>query len=160
MLDEAEESIDTADLPWPDPAAWLELCARSPMVTVGPRPGRTRPLRLTDGRLYLQRYWLQEETVRRQLQDRWSGPAPALDRARARAALDRLFAEPPAAGEVDRQRLAAAVAALSPVSVIAGGPGTGKTTTVAALLTLLADQPGPDASDRPRRARPARLPPA
>src|SRR5690242_8457618 len=98
------------------------------MVTVGPDQPGTRPLRLNAGLLYLQRYWLQEETVRRQLQTRWSRPAPALDRERARAALDRLFRGEGLAGdEVDRQRLAAAVAALSSVSVIAGGPGTGKT---------------------------------
>ena len=29
------------------------------------------------------------------------------------------------------------------MTVIAGGPGTGKTTTVARLLALLTDQPGP-----------------
>ncbi|MFC7657463.1 AAA family ATPase [Pseudonocardia benzenivorans] len=48
-----------------------------------------------------------------------------------------------AAGETDRQRLAAAVATLRRVTVVAGGPGTGKTTTVARLLALLRDQPGP-----------------
>ncbi|GAA3621204.1 exodeoxyribonuclease V subunit alpha [Microlunatus ginsengisoli] len=148
-LDEADESIDTSALPWPDPAEWAAACERSSMVTIGADPAGERPLRLTGGRLYLERYWLQEEAVRRQLQERWARPAPAIDRDRARAALSRLFDDhdlPP--GEIDRQRLAAAVAALSTVSVIAGGPGTGKTTTVAALLTLLCDQPGP----RPRIA--------
>ena len=48
-----------------------------------------------------------------------------------------------APGEADRQQLAAAVSALGRVSVLAGGPGTGKTTTVARLLALLRDQPGP-----------------
>ncbi|HET9650318.1 MAG TPA: exodeoxyribonuclease V subunit alpha [Microlunatus sp.] len=143
-FDEAEESVDTSELPWPDSEEWLAACSVSPLVTLGPDAAGERPLRLTDGRLYLERYWQQEETVRRQLQRRWSQPPPAVDRERARAALDRLFRRtdlPP--GEHDRQRLAAAVAVLSRVSVVAGGPGTGKTTTVANLLTLLADQPGP-----------------
>jgi exodeoxyribonuclease V alpha subunit len=48
-----------------------------------------------------------------------------------------------APGEADRQQLAAAVSALGSVTVLAGGPGTGKTTTVARLLALLRDQPGP-----------------
>ena len=48
------------------------------------------------------------------------------------------------ADEADRQQLAAAVSALGRVSVLAGGPGTGKTTTVARLLALLRDQPGPE----------------
>ncbi len=143
MFDEAEESVDTSALPWPAPLEWEQTCARSRMVTVGAEAPSARPLRLTSGRLYLERYWLQEETVRRQLQARWARPAPVIDQARARAALDRLFARDGLADdEVDRQRLAAAVALLSSVSVIAGGPGTGKTTTVAALLTVLADQPG------------------
>jgi exodeoxyribonuclease V alpha subunit len=142
MFDEAEESVDTGALPWPPVQDWQDACARSPMVTVGADAPGERPLRLTSGRLYLERYWLQEETVRRQLQARWARPAPVVDRDRARAALDRLFRREGLAGdEVDRQRLAAAVAMLSSVSVIAGGPGTGKTTTVAALLTVLADQP-------------------
>jgi exodeoxyribonuclease V alpha subunit len=144
MFAEAEESVDVDALRWPEPTGWARTCSASPMVTIGPEPTGERPLRLTGGLLYLERYWLQEETVRRQLQSRWARTAPAIDRGRAKAALDRLFrADGLPAGEVDRQRLAAAVAALSPVSVIAGGPGTGKTTTVAALLTLLADQPGP-----------------
>lgn len=40
----------------------------------------------------------------------------------------------------DRQRLAAAVAVLRPLTVVAGGPGTGKTTTVARILALLDEQ--------------------
>ncbi len=40
----------------------------------------------------------------------------------------------------DLQRMAAAVAVLRSVSVVAGGPGTGKTTTVARVLALLDEQ--------------------
>ena len=143
MFDEGEESIDTSGLPWPDPDAWTRASEASAMVTRGPDAPGDRPLRLVGGRLYLERYWLQEETVRTQLQRRWDRPLAPIDRERAAAALTRLFnRDALAEDEVDRQRLAAAVAALSFVSVIAGGPGTGKTTTVAALLSLLADQPG------------------
>ena len=49
------------------------------------------------------------------------------------AALERLFPQREAAG----QRLAAQMAALRSVTVLAGGPGTGKTTTVAKLIDLL-----------------------
>jgi exodeoxyribonuclease V alpha subunit len=144
MID-AEEAVDPGTLPWPDPTEWTDACARSTLVTLGADAPGTRPLRMTGGRLYLERYWLQEETVRRHLQSRWALAAPPVDLARAQETLDRLFGRGRgslAAGQVDRQRLAAAVSLLSSVSVIAGGPGTGKTTTVAALLTLLADQPG------------------
>jgi exodeoxyribonuclease V alpha subunit len=61
-----------------------------------------------------------------------------VDLLRLRAALDRLFP----AEDQHPQRLAAAVATLRWVSVLAGGPGTGKTTTVARLLAVLHDQPG------------------
>jgi exodeoxyribonuclease V alpha subunit len=58
------------------------------------------------------------------------------------AALVRLF--PPAEQEENgKQREAASAAARRWLTVLAGGPGTGKTTTVARVLALLADQPGP-----------------
>ena len=62
----------------------------------------------------------------------WSGCAPGWTGCSAPRAIP---------GE-HRQRLAAAVAALRPVTVLAGGPGTGKTTTVAKILALLRDRPG------------------
>ena len=52
------------------------------------------------------------------------------------AGLERLFA---ADGD-ERQRLAAATATLRRLAVVAGGPGTGKTTTVARIVALLAEQ--------------------
>jgi exodeoxyribonuclease V alpha subunit len=51
------------------------------------------------------------------------------------AAVRRLF---PESGD-DRQRLAAATAVLSRITVLTGGPGTGKTTTVARILAVLQD---------------------
>jgi exodeoxyribonuclease V alpha subunit len=69
---------------------------------------------------------------------------PEGDLTRLRLGLARLFdGAGLSADEADQQRLAAAVSALSFVTVMAGGPGTGKTTTVARLLALLRDQPGP-----------------
>ena len=104
-----------------------------------------RPLRLADGLLYLERYWQQEEQVRESLAAAVRRrPAGRLDRLDWPRAFDRLFpGTDSAADEPDRQQLAAAVSALGRVTVLAGGPGTGKTTTVARLLALLHDQPGP-----------------
>jgi exodeoxyribonuclease V alpha subunit len=60
------------------------------------------------------------------------------------AGLDRLYPPEPAgaagAGDVDLARAAAAVAVGGRLAVIAGGPGTGKTTTVARVLALLHEQ--------------------
>jgi len=52
------------------------------------------------------------------------------------AAGARLRALLPGAAARD-QRVAAATALLRPFTVIAGGPGTGKTTTIGAILALL-----------------------
>ena len=53
-------------------------CLASPRSPTGPRPGG-RPLRLAAGLLYLERYWQQEEQVRRQLQHRRAADPPAVD---------------------------------------------------------------------------------
>ncbi|MHA6784245.1 exodeoxyribonuclease V subunit alpha [Pseudonocardia saturnea] len=138
VLGEGDELVDVSALPWPEPAAWPETCRASPLVADGADAPSGRPLRMVDGQLYLERYWHEEELVRRSLQERAVAPPPAVDLPRLRAGLDALFPDPRA----ERQRLAAAVAALRHVTVLAGGPGTGKTTTVAHLLRLLLDQPG------------------
>jgi exodeoxyribonuclease V alpha subunit len=143
-FDEAEAAIDISSLPWPESDEWLAACKASPLVSDGADEPSGRPLRLASGLLYLERYWQQEEVVRVQLQRRFAAPPPDVDQSRLAAALPRLFDhEGLASGEADRQELAVAVSALGRVSVLAGGPGTGKTTTVARLLALLRDQPGP-----------------
>ncbi|MCO8276749.1 exodeoxyribonuclease V subunit alpha [Actinoplanes sp. TRM 88003] len=131
----SEEEVDLSTLPWPEPPAWRAACDRSPIVAAAGESGR--PLRLVRGLLYLDRYWREEELVRRQLQQRAAAPPPPVDLTQLRTDLGRLF-EP--GGE--KQRLAAAVSALRRVTVLAGGPGTGKTTTIARLLAVLCAQPG------------------
>jgi exodeoxyribonuclease V alpha subunit len=143
-FDEAEPAIDLAALPWPHPEEWMTAVRASPLVTDGPDQPGGRPLRLANGLLYLERYWQQEELVRVQLRQRFDAAPPEIDQPRLAAALHRLFLHDGLApGEADHQQLAAAVSVLGRVTVLAGGPGTGKTTTVARLLALLKDQPGP-----------------
>jgi exodeoxyribonuclease V alpha subunit len=142
VFQEDEEGVDVAQLPWPEVESWIAAVRASPLVADGAdRPGG-HPLRWADGLLYLERYWQQQEDVRRQLQHRFAAPLPDIDSERLTAALGRLFPPPTGPGGPDRQRLAAAVAACGWVTVLVGAPGTGKTTTVARLLALLADQPG------------------
>jgi len=87
-------------------------------------------------KVWLGRYWDQEEQVARELLERHATQPDDLTLPDLKAGLDRLFV----AGVDDDQRVGAAVCALSRVSVLAGGPGTGKTTTVARLLALLKAQ--------------------
>ncbi len=139
VLGEGDELVDTSALPWPEPGAWLATCRASRLVADGADAPGARPLRLVDGRLYLQRYWGEEELVRLALAERAADP-PAAAVADVAAGLAGLFDGDPRAVQ---QRRAAAVAALRRVTVVAGGPGTGKTTTVAKLLALLLDLPAP-----------------
>lgn len=138
VLGEGDELVDVSALPWPEPDAWRAACLRSPLVADGADAEAGRPLRMVDGQLYLDRYWREEELVRTSLQERAAAPPPDVDLARLRDGLDALFPDDRAL----RQRQAAAVAVLRRVTVLAGGPGTGKTTAVAQLLRLLLDQAG------------------
>ena len=141
VFDTGEEAVDASDLTWPDLDTWIAACTRSRMIAVGAEAAGGRPLRWVDGLLYLERYWQQEELLRRQLQERGQAEPPTVDQGGLAAALERLFpGEGLGPDEPDLQRLAAAVCALRRVSVLAGGPGTGKTTTVARVLSLLRDQ--------------------
>lgn len=148
--DEGNPVVDPADLPWPRDEDVLDALRRSPLVVGGDR-GPLRPLRLvdtTDGPLlYLDRYFRQEQTIRHVLAER-SGTLPGLDEQRLAAVLDELFHHPDDPSRPspapDRQRVAAALAATHPTTVIAGGPGTGKTHTVARILALLTRLHGSD----------------
>jgi exodeoxyribonuclease V alpha subunit len=127
---------DREALPWPDPQLWLEAMDKSALV------GPANPLFLSGPNLYLNRLWLDERLVAEQLLTRAQSDVTDVDVALLRAGLTQLFRDDdPATRDPDQlQPVAAAAAVLRRVSVIAGGPGTGKTTTVARLLGLLDQQ--------------------
>jgi len=131
--DDEESAVDLSALPWPDVRPWQDAVTASPLVAVGADGDPSRPLRQIDDLLYLDRYWRQEEVVRHEIDDRMARPAPEVDTGLLETTLDRLFT-----GDRDQmQRRAARTVAQRTVTVLAGGPGTGKTTTVARLLDLL-----------------------
>jgi exodeoxyribonuclease V alpha subunit len=94
-----------------------------------------------DGRLYLRRYWRDETVVATSVRER-AGKHQPVDVPVVREWLDRLFASQRAADKLDVnkpdwQKLACAIALRGRMAIITGGPGTGKTYTVARLLALL-----------------------
>ena len=108
------------------------LLLGSSMVSGGER---NTPLVLEGNRLYLQRYWQYESRLVSHLQQRLQSSPSAPDN--LTALLDQYFPLDPAQNETDWQREAAAAACQQVFSMITGGPGTGKTTTVLKILALL-----------------------
>jgi exodeoxyribonuclease V alpha subunit len=98
-------------------------------------PGEFKPLILDGTRLYLQRYWRYEQALARAIAMRAAQPAPC-DATLLQGGLERMFA----GAAADDQRLAAQTAVEQNLTVITGGPGTGKTRTVVVLLALLVEQ--------------------
>ena len=140
---DVEEPVDIAALPWPDVGGWLERLAASRLLD--------GPLRLAGTRVYLDRYWREERQIAADLRAFAGEPedaaaAAARDGADARGAppvredvladgLARLFGP-----DDEQQRRAADAAVRWRLAVVAGGPGTGKTTTVARIAALLTEQ--------------------
>ena len=119
-------------------ARWREALAASSLVATGGDRALEAPLVLQGERLYLRRYWNYERGVAnaigKRLGDSQDLPADLSQ------ALQRLFPEPlviDGQRQIDWQKLACALAARGSFSLITGGPGTGKTTTVVRLLALL-----------------------
>ena len=156
-LDEIAEALPSS------PGLFLaDTLLESMMVGTPAKPG-SMPLILDDqGRLYLHRYFDYERRLARRLMMQASAP-PMEVSAAAKEQLDALFARRPSMSndprhgaadpgtrsapaesraDVDWQKIAGALALDRRLTIISGGPGTGKTTTVVNLLAcILAQDP-------------------
>jgi len=113
-------------------------------------PGEVQPLVLdAANRLYLAKYFDYEQAIADSLRQRLAF-RDDVDLGRLATLLGRYF---PATPATDGQKLAAALAVLRSLAVISGGPGTGKTHTVARILALLVEL-GQDRHLRIRLAAP------
>ena len=113
----------------PTPSEWWAAVRESPLTEAG-------VVREEHDLLYLDRYHRLEAQVCADLVSREHQPPPEIDEASLDAALDRVRGE-----HFSAEQEAAAVGAVRRwTTVLTGGPGTGKTTAVARLLVLLADQ--------------------
>src|ERR1700722_6255280 len=121
----------------PEADDWIEKLRRTEVVGA---PGEFKPLILDEqGRLYLRRYWEYEKTLADIIKARLNAMRPAVNAKLLRQGRGRLF---PTDGETNWQKVAAFTAVMNNFCVITGGPGTGKTRTVAAILALLVEQAG------------------
>jgi exodeoxyribonuclease V alpha subunit len=123
-----------------DGATWCQALADSVLVARAgdnSEAAAQKPLVLSDRRLYLRRYWTYERRIDAALHRRLTQVEPAPSDLAQR--LEALFGPANAApgALIDWQKLACALATRGAFSIITGGPGTGKTTTVVRLLALL-----------------------
>jgi len=105
-------------------------------------PGGFTPLILDKNRLYLYRYWLYEQKLAACIRA-LAAKRVDTDIELLKDGLERLFGEPAGEG-IDWRKVAAARGVTSHFTIVSGGPGTGKTTTVAGILTLVLEQSGGD----------------
>ncbi|MCF5547713.1 exodeoxyribonuclease V subunit alpha [Pseudomonas salomonii] len=121
-----------------DGAHWCQALAASHLVALaedGSESAQSRPLVLSGKRLYLRRYWTYERRIDTALRLRLATQETVATDLPQR--LNTLFDQAPPDGVIDWQKLACALATRGAFSIVTGGPGTGKTTTVVRLLALL-----------------------
>lgn len=122
---------------------WRERLHNATLVVGG--PGESKPLILDGPRLYWRRYWDYEQRLAATLRER-AVPMEAVETrpnpARLREGLERLLPRQ-RDGSPDWQQVAAFLVVRQRLTVILGGPGTGKTRTVARALALLLELHGP-----------------
>ena len=114
--------------PWAQSAKTLPwaLGEHSPIVLSLKEDGQAH-------RIYLRRAWQAEQTIEASIQARLTAQFEVPQDTEEK--LNSLFG--PVTAETDWQRIACAKALRAGITLITGGPGTGKTTTVVRLLALL-----------------------
>lgn len=116
---------------------WREILVSSSVVG---RPGDYKPLVFDDRtRLYLYRYWEYENTLAESLTAKAASEVENKDTHQLRAGISRLFQKDTTDG-TDWQKVAAFATVMKNFCVISGGPGTGKSTLIAKILSLILEQ--------------------
>ncbi|WP_217988391.1 exodeoxyribonuclease V subunit alpha [Aliifodinibius salipaludis] len=103
------------------------------------KPGDYKPLILDNSdRLYMHKLWNYERTLGEELVKRSRQQEDNIDVSLLRDGLTRLFTD--SSQNPDWQQVAAATSIRNNLSIISGGPGTGKTSTVVRVLALILEQ--------------------
>lgn len=105
-------------------------------------PGDKKPLILdAKNRLYFYRYWEYEKTISDCIKNRLEKAVQLIDLKKLKSDIDAVFPDQDTE-DINKQKLACLSAVMNRFCVISGGPGTGKTTTIAKILTLLGKHSG------------------
>ncbi len=122
------ESLSIADIPLGiNPEQWRDALLRYNSVGT---PGETCPMVVEGNRLYLYRYWFYEERVAHYI----------LNRLQGNDYLNEISQSNKFDDITDQQQFAVELAVSRQFTVISGGPGTGKTTSVIHILSTLLSQ--------------------
>ncbi len=141
-----------ANLPWPESQAWIAQLQASRWVATpddDSLEAEQAPLAWEHGLLYLRRYREYERRLAAGLQRIGAAQLDQADTAALAPLFAQLFDE---TATTNHQARAAALALRHALLLITGGPGTGKTTTIARLLVLLAAQANAAGHPPPRVA--------
>lgn len=119
---------------WPDLQAWRAALAAARFAGT---PGERVPVIVDGDRVWLHRYREHERQAAEQLARVAATPVPPVDDTALAQSIARLF---PEGWRNPEQEAAVAASAGQALTVLAGGPGTGKTTTVVRLVAALVEQ--------------------
>ena len=131
---EVEDIEAQKNLQWPDVNAWSQHLKQSPLVDSSPsldnsKVDYTKPLVLFGQHLYLTRQWVDEGIVAHTMKSRLTENSQNLP------AMTATWIEQVLGKDADlRQKTAVEFAVKHQTMVLLGGPGTGKTHTIAAIL--------------------------
>ncbi|MFH2065297.1 MAG: exodeoxyribonuclease V subunit alpha [Pseudomonadota bacterium] len=125
--------FEGADFFYPDLGTWRDVLQTSPAVG---RPGEFKPL-IFDGnsKLYLHRYSVYQTRLASFIKSRLAASDPVMVSG-LKQHLNLLFNGNPSDGEIDWQKIACLLSVINGFTVISGGPGTGKTTTIVKIISL------------------------
>ena len=129
-----DKSKARKNLMWPDPDVWVQHLKSNPLVDSSPsldnsKVDYTKPLVLFDRHLYLTRQWIDEGIVAQTMKSRLTEDSQNLP-PKSAAWIEQVLGK-----DADPlQKTAVEFALKHQTMVLLGGPGTGKTHTIAAIL--------------------------